>query len=233
MVGLLACATKAPAARSTPDPSEWNALHKKLEGLRLARPSQPWAAGVRVTMDEPAAGRSLEARGAIAVAPGKAVRMILVGGAGLTMMDAWVAPERWRIAIPPRSMVRRGGSEEPNDLPIGFLRWWFITPLRGTLFAGGETAAGTEWLLRDGDAVNDLLAGRCDVGRLLRVQRRVRGRAELVDECTMLAVPRAGDWVKYADEATGLRVDLVVESVSGEAPRPEAFSDPDAGGGGP
>jgi hypothetical protein len=185
-------------------------------------------------MDEPPAGRSLEARGAIAVAPGRAVRMILVGGAGLTMLDAWVASDRWRIAIPPRSVVRRGGAEEPNDLPIGFMRWWFLTPLRGTLFAGGETTAGTEWLLRDGDAVSDLLAGRCEGGSLLRVQRRLHGRGEFVDECTAVAAPpRAGDWVKYADERTGLRVDLVVESVSGEAPRPEAFSDPDGEGGAP
>jgi hypothetical protein len=123
-------------------------------------------------------------------------------------------------------------SEEPRDLPIGFLRWWFFTPLGGTLFAGGETGSGTEWLLRDGDVVSDLLAGRCSAGSLLRVVRRVRGREEVVDECKSLSIPREGDWVKYSDNGTGLRVDLVVESVSGEQPRPEAFSDPDGERGG-
>jgi hypothetical protein len=232
VLALAGCATRAPVVRVAPDSAEWQTLHRKLDELRSARPREPWSAGIRVTLNEPLAGRSIEARGAIAVAPGKAVRMILVGGAGMTMLDAWVAPDRWRVAIPPRDLVRRGGSEEPRDLPIGFLRWWFFTPLEGTLFAGGETHSGTEWLLRDGDAVSDLLAGRCSAGSLLRVERRVRGRQEVVNECKSLSVPREGDWVKYTDDATGLRVDLVVESVSGEQPRPEAFSDPDGERGG-
>jgi hypothetical protein len=231
LLALPACATGTLPVRSSPDSSEWKALHRKLDELRMARPREPWAAGVRVTMNEPLTGRSVEARGAIAVAPGKAVRMILVGGAGMTMLDAWVASDRWRVAIPPRDLVRRGGADEPRDLPIGFLRWWFFTPLAGTLFAGGETRAGTEWLLRDGDVVSDLLSGRCSAGSLLRVQRRARGREEVIDECKALSLPREGDWVKYADKATGLRVDLVVESVSGQ-PQPEAFSDPDGERGG-
>jgi hypothetical protein len=158
--------------------------------------------------------------------------MILVGGAGSTMLDAWVTPDRWRLAVPPVHLVRRGGAENPPDLPVGFLRWWFFTPLEGTLFAGVEMRDdGDLWLVRDGDAVIELRVGRCERGELRTVSRRAQGRTERVEECRERAVPRPGDWVRYRDEASGLRVDLVVESVSDALPEEEAFRDPDAPGG--
>jgi hypothetical protein len=155
--------------------------------------------------------------------------MILVAAAGTTVLDAWVTPDRWRIAVPPLSLIRRGGSDEPRELPVGFLRWWFFRPLQGTLFAAQHTAGagGLEslFLLRERDAVVELRVARC-----LRVRRRSGRRSERVDECASPAPPQPGDRVEYEDELSGLVVQLVLESLAEEAPEEDAFVDPDVGG---
>jgi hypothetical protein len=182
-------------------------------------------------MRQPRSGRVLDARGGIAVAPGRALRMILVAGAGATMLDAWVTRDEWRIAVPPAGLVRRGGAEDPRDLPVGFLRWWFFRPLEGTLFAArgseGDGAREDVFLLRDRDgAAIELRAGRC-----LRASRRRNARTERVDECMARAVPSPGDRVRYEDESSGLTVDLQLESLAAAPPDEDAFRDPDAPGG--
>jgi hypothetical protein len=182
-------------------------------------------------MRQPRGGRVLDARGGIAIAPGRALRMILVAGAGATMLDAWVTRDRWRIAVPPAGLVRRGGGGDPGDLPVGFLRWWFFRPLEGTLFAASRsagTARGEDvFLLRDDDgAAIEVRAGPC-----LRVNRRRNARTERVDECMARALPGPGDHVHYEDESSGLSVDLQLESLATAPPDDEAFRDPDAPGG--
>jgi hypothetical protein len=156
--------------------------------------------------------------------------MILVAAAGTTVLDAWVTPDRWRIAVPPLSLVRRGGGDEPRELPVGFLRWWFFRPLQGALFAAtsgaGPGRAEPLLLLRERDAVVELRLGRC-----LRVRRRSSCRSERVQECASPEPPHAGDRVEYEDESNGLVVDLMLESLAEEAPKEDAFLDPDVGGG--
>jgi hypothetical protein len=152
--------------------------------------------------------------------------MILVGGAGATLLDAWVTRSRWRIAVPPLQIVRRGGADDPPELPVGFLRWWFIGGLEGTLFA--STPDASVLLLRDGDAVVELRLGACAVGRRVSATRNLHGRAERVDECRAAERPGAGDDVDYVDETRGLRVTVHVESTGGAPPDREAFRDPDA-----
>jgi hypothetical protein len=155
--------------------------------------------------------------------------MILLGGACATVLDAWVTASSWRIAIPPAGIVRRGGAEEPRGTPIGFLRWWFFTPFRGTLFAATRpqpSPVGDElFLLRDGRAVVELSDDSC-----LRATRRVDARSEHVWECGQGYGPRAGQKVRYQDEASGLSVEVTFESVSLAAPPEEAFRDPDLPG---
>jgi hypothetical protein len=236
-VPCLALALSACAARPTPwrgaTPATWPALQAALAAARGTRRQEPWTAAARVTLHEPRSGRTVLGRGGIAVAPGRALRMILVGVAGATMLDAWVTPQRWRVAVPLLGLVRRGGEEAPGDLPIGFLRWWFFTPTGGRLFAATFEAGGPAWLLRDGDAVIELRPGRCDRGHGLVASRRERGgAAQTVDECRSAAGPTAGDRVHYRDEAQdgagGLVIDLILDSVSVDPPAAEAFTDPDA-----
>jgi hypothetical protein len=213
-----------------PSSSEWERAAASLDRLRSAARSA-YVASVRTSLREPKTGRTVDGRGAVAVVPGQAMRMILVGAAGATLLDAWVTPAQWRIAVPPLELVRRGGMQEPEDLPIGFWRWWFLTPLQGTLFAAAMTGAGSLLLLRDGDAVVELVIGTCSVGQRLAAARRVKGRTERVDACSARGLPGSGDSVHYVDEASGLEVDVVVESASeGSAPA-AALRDPDTQGG--
>jgi hypothetical protein len=183
-------------------------------------------------MRDPTTGRVIDGRGAIAVEPGQAVRMVLTGAAGVTMLDAWVTTTRWRVAVPPLEIVKRGGVVEPPDMPVGFLRWWFLTPLSGGLFAASSTRDGSLWLLRYDDAVIELREMSCGRGTLLHATRRLDGHAETVDECRAQAAPTAGDSARYFDETSGLCVDVFLESIGAEPPSSDAFRDPDTIGGG-
>jgi hypothetical protein len=201
--------------------AEWPVLRKALDDERGSLPHAPWSAQVRVAMR--AAGRTFAGRGGIAASPGKALRMILVGGPGATLLDVWVTRERWRMAVPPIGRVMRGGLDEPPDLPVGFLRWWFCTPLEGELFAAARNPEGaTSWRLHEGDAVIEL---RDDRGAL-SASRRAHGRGQIVRQSRGPSLPAPGDTVHYEDEG-GVTVDLVVESLGAAPPLDEAFVDPD------
>lgn len=179
-------------------------------------------------MREPRSGQAVEGRGAIAVAPGRALRMILLGAAGSTMLDAWVTRDKWRIAVPLAGMVRRGDLQDPRELPVGFLRWSFFRPLEGTLFAGSLQRGRVLFVLRDNDAVLEVRLRACDRGELTTTTRRAHGRAERLEECRASSAVRSGDWVRYEDEVSGLSVDLTIESVTQEPPEEDAFRDPDS-----
>ncbi len=153
--------------------------------------------------------------------------MVLLGAAGMTMLDAWVTPDRWRIAVPPLSVFRRGGRTAPDDLPVAFLRYAFFRPLAGRLFAASKRGDGFAFLLRDADAIVDVRERRCDRGTLFVTSRRAATRVELVEECRGSAVPRPGDWVSYRDERSGVIIDIAIESMSRTPPDTEAFEDPD------
>jgi hypothetical protein len=219
-----------PAARSGVDQATWQRLRDALANERASRPTSPWAAGLRMTLHEPRSGQTVDGRGAIAVAPGRALRMILVGPAGMTTLDAWVTPERWRLDIPPAGRLRRGAADAPAGLPVAFLRWLFFRPLEGTLFGGSQQGGRVRFLIRDGDAVLEVDVGSCDRGELAVTTRRSHGRSERLEECRAASVPTPGDRVRYRDEATGLGVELELESVAREAPAPDAFVDPDGQG---
>lgn len=81
---------EAPSTWHSPDARTWDALRNELRAMRAGRPTRPWAAEVRVALHEPRSGRNVTGRGAIAVAPGRAMRMILVGAAGYTNMDVLI-----------------------------------------------------------------------------------------------------------------------------------------------
>jgi hypothetical protein len=228
---LLAACTPASATWEQPTPEAWAELRRELSSERASNRVTPWTANVSATLNEPRSGRVLDARGALAVSPGRALRMILVAGAGATVLDTWVTPDAWRVEVPPASLVQRGRSEEPPELPIGFLRSWFFRPLGGTLFAAGVDRGRSRWLLRDADAVVDLSVGTCDRGKHLRMTRRARARTERLDVCERAGLrPSAGDRVRYIDDENGLSVALAIESVADEPPPAAAFDDPDDGG---
>lgn len=223
----LAACVPAPKPWPGATPDTWPALRAKLAEERARWPVRPWSAEVDTVLHEPRSGRTVRGRGGIAVHPARGVRLILLGVAGFTMLDAWVTPGAWRVAVPPLGIVRRGGKDEPSDLPIAFLRGWFFRPLAGTLFAAAFEPGGPTWLLRDGRAVVELRARACDRGTRLIASRREDGRTQSVDECRAGGPPRAGDHVHYEDGATGLAVDLTLAAVGDRPPATQAFDDPD------
>jgi hypothetical protein len=225
----LACAPPSVPPWVHPTPAEWREASAGLDQFRAALPAAPYTVLVSTTLRDPRSGRVIDGRGALAVAPGLGLRMILVGVAGATLLDAWVTPNAWRIAVPAASIVRRGGVTSPPTLPVAFLRWWFLGRFAGGLFASRLRPDERLWLVRDDDAVVELRLGRCERGTRLLARRRTADGSdrESVAECRAAAIPSAGDTVRYADETSGLEVTFAVEGIASEPPDPAAFRDPD------
>lgn len=204
---------------------EWTRARARLGRLRGELPSRPYTERVELGVTDPRTGEHYEARGAVAVSPGRAARLVLLGPGGATALDLWVTRDRFRFAVPPMKLERRGGAD-PSDargLPVGFLRWWLLAPLRGDLLFARSTRADAAFLLRDGRATVML---RTDGARFFAL-RREGTRAEALEWSARGIAPRAGARGRYVDAETGVRVHVVVEEVLAEEPDPAAFDDPD------
>jgi hypothetical protein len=221
----LACAPRPPAP---PDVSqaEWTLSRERLARLRAEQPTRPYVERVRVAFVEPRTGRRYEGRGAVAVSPDHAARMMLVGPGGTTALDLWVTKERFRLAMPALDIERRGGTapEEMKGLPVGMLRWWFLSPLDGRLLAARSNEEASSWLLRSGEAT---VMVQTDGRRFLAVRREGKN-VEGIEWLGHALVPKKGSRGRYIDVRNGLRVEVLVEEVMGTEPDPAAFLDPDA-----
>jgi hypothetical protein len=222
-------AARAPAPASATaaevTQQEWTLSRARLAAIRRDVPTRPYVERVHVSIHDPRTGRQYEARGAVAVSPDKAARMLLVGPAGATALDVWVTRERFRFAVPSIKLEKRGGSdpEEARGLPVGFLRWWFLSPLTGRLLLARSTDAHSSWLLRDGAATVMVRTN----GQSFMALRRESGHQEGLEWRGGGLAPRAGARGRYTEGAYGLRVDVRVEDVSPNEPPAEAFDDPD------
>jgi hypothetical protein len=224
----LACGCSATTVSPPlPTEAEWLAARTWLDQLRATEPSKPFAVIVAVTLHEPRSGRTFSARGAVAVDPHNALRMILVGPAGATALDVWATPDRWRFEVPAASILRRGGREDDPSIPIGFFRWWFLAPLEGRLLTSVAAGARERFVLRDGHATVDLTDERASVGNVVTASRL---SSEGVDRVAFRGVSfavSAGDRATYDQETSGVHVEVTVEAPS-DAPDPAAFLDPDS-----
>lgn len=222
--------TSRAVVEAPPDVSqaEWTVSRTRLAQLRRAQPDHPYTERVRVAIIDPRDGKTYEARGAVAVSPERAARMMLVGPGGTTALDVWVTRDRFRFSVPAMQIEKRGGTdpEEARGLPVGLLRWWFLSPLGGRLLVGRSTQEETAWLLRERDAT---VTVRTDGVRFLAV-RREDGHMEAIEWRARGLVPRAGSRGRYVEGTFGLRVDVYVEDVLQAEPDPEAFADPDEKG---
>lgn len=214
---VVSCARPAPVGLPEITTAQWTRARVELAGARAALPSQPYVERVRMVMKDPRTGREISARGALAVSPERAARMLLVGPGGVTALDVWVTPDRFRFVVPGIHYERRGGRspEESKGLPIGLLRWWFLSPFAGRLLAADTSGATTSWLLRDGAAT--VRVTKAD-DRFVAA-RREGGHGERIEW--------AGKRGRYVDDAFGLTVDVEIEEVMTAPPEPEAFADPD------
>ena len=217
-------------ASPPPDVSqaEWTLSRTRLLQVRAEQPRRPYTERIRLVIVDPRSERQYQARGAVAVSPDRAARMMLVGPGGTTALDVWVTKDRFRFAVPSIQLEKRGGTdpEEMRGLPIGLLRWWFLSPLGGKLLVARSNASESSWLLRDGDAT---VTVRTDGRRFIAVRRE--GEAlEGIEWLGRGLIPRAGSRGRYIEGTYGLRVDVIVEEVMDEEPDPAAFLDPDEKG---
>lgn len=204
---------------------EWTIARDRLARLRRAQPTRPYVQRVRLAIADPRTGKQYEARGAVAVSPDKAARMMLVGPGGTTALDVWVTKDRFRFAVPGIHLEKRGGTDpaEASGLPIGMLRWWFLSPLAGRVLLARSTQAESAWILRDGNAT---VSVRTDGAHFIAL-RRDGETLEGIEWLSRGLAPRAGARGRYLEGRYGLRVEVLVEELLEAEPDPEAFQDPD------
>lgn len=186
----------------------------------------------------------MEARGAVALSPPSALRMILLGPGGTTALDLWARGEQFRFAVPAIDLLRRGDASTPRDqmrgLPVDFLRWWLLRPADGSLLWHELRGGADHFVLRDGPAIIDLCAQSdgslvarrttwaSAVGADARTAARSNERA-IIDVETVSATRRGCGPVQYTQASTGLEVGVQCEGEeTRRAPNPRAFVDPDA-----
>lgn len=221
---LVACAQK-PAASPDVTQEEWNAARDMVGALRARTPAHPYVERVQIALREPRTGKIFEGRGAIAVRPGQAVRMILVGPGGATALDLWITPEKWRLHAPALGPPRHG-TKAPPELPVGFFRWWFLAPYDGRLL----TVDGNRVVMRAGESTIRLgVAATVSHRAHVVAARRTEGHEETLEWVGLLAHPAPGDRARYVDP-TGVAADVVVEGVSFDFEDMAAFMDPDLEG---
>ena len=228
-------ATTAPRSATPPTLAGWREARRKLAALsRTAEGAGARTLRLALALREPVTGRTLEARGAVAIAPPESLRMILLGPGGTTALDLWVRGERYRFAVPAIDLLKRGDGATPRaqkrGLPVDFLRWWLLRPASGTLLWHEKEPAGDRFTLRDGAAVIDLFAARSGALSARRTTWSSEGReARKLDEETVEADRIGCGTVRYRQASTGLTVTVTCEGEeTGRAPNPRAFADPDA-----
>jgi len=220
VIAIAACAESRPIARE-PTQAEWTRALALLDVLRARTPDEPYVEHVRVTIHEPRSKKIFEARGAVAVQPGRAMRMVLIGPAGATALDAWTTRDRWRLDVPALGPPRRGDAS-PASLPIGFFRWWFLEPFEGRLL----TVQNDVLTMRDGDATITAKISLAMHSCRMTLERRTGAHRELLEWAGLAFHPASGDRARYVSE-DGLAVDVVVEGVSFGMDSVDAFQDPD------
>jgi hypothetical protein len=228
MAFVIGCARPPAAVPPDVPQAEWTLSRERLSRMRDAQPTRPYVERIRVAFIEPYTGRRYEGRGAVAVSPDNAARMMLLGPGGTTALDLWVTKQRFRFAMPSLSIERRGGADpsEAQGLPIGMLRWWFVSPLAGRLLLARSSDSSTTWLLRDGPAT---VTVRTDGQRFVAV-RRTSESLEAIEWLGRGLLPAAGTRGHYLDGRYGVRVEVLVEDVLSAEPDPAAFLDPDETG---
>jgi hypothetical protein len=225
---LLSCAPARTSGLAAPSQAEWTEARARLFRLRAELPTHPYVEIVKLAMREPRTGRILVARGAVAVDPHRAMRMVLLGPGGGTALDVWTTPEHWRFAVPALDLLRRGDAANDSALPIGFFRWWFLAPLRGRLLTARTKPDTSLFVLRDAGATVTILDGTFDQGHVVLATRREGSGVDRLAWSGRSLAPGPGDRALYEQPRTGLGVEVAIESMSDAPPEPDAFVDPDA-----
>ena len=213
---------------------EWTRARQLLSLLRLSQPAHPYVAELTVALRERVSGRGFGARGALAVDPHRALRLVLLGPGGTTALDLWVTPTRYRLVVPSLDMVKRGGTSSAGSagLPVAFFRWWFLAPLDGRLLDAHVAAIGAELFVREPDGATVWLRDPAHPSGKpgLLALRRAPGDADRALEWSGSTLfPHPGDVAHYREEhpTFGIDVRVRIDALGKGAPDPAAFDDPD------
>jgi hypothetical protein len=223
-LAVSACSARAPRTVDEPgrdlDP---DVATRELTTLRKALTSdEPRTFRVSAQIREGRTGQTLEARGALAVMPPEALRLQLVGPAGVLALDVWVKGARSRFAVPALGRIERSERGDDGDgRPVGFLRWWFLHPLGGTLVRARSLADGARFELRADDGA-EVRATSKDGGRTLIVVRKTSGDVETV---TSIATDGACRDATYESAKSRVGVSVRCEG-EGPLPNVRAFEEP-------
>lgn len=229
-MGAPALETANASTDQPPTGEAWRAARAELAELRARlAPRQARTLHVKLAMDHAAAGRRLEARGAVAVGGDDGLRMILLGPGGTTALDLWICGDDYRYQVAALDMERRGrlgdgrrsddegrsgdGGSERGGFPVGFLRWWFLRRLEGRLTSYHDDGDGRRYVLRDGD---DVIVVRG--GEELTVSRGEETLAAAGGDCGR---------ARYHHAGLGLTIEVTCERVAEGSPPARAFADPD------
>lgn len=226
-------------APPAPSFEQWRAALADLgEARKRAGGDAPRTLKLSFALTEPFTGRRTEARGAVALAPAqRAVRMILVGPGGTTAFDLWIRADKFRMSIPAIDMLRRGDAATPREqmrgLPVDFLRWWLLDPTRGELLWSRKDYRGTEYVLREGEAITSLLffhgtAIQATRQSWARPASAAEGPLVMVDEEKVTATKLGCGEARYTQQSTGVEISITCEGVEPSPPSERAFVDPDA-----
>jgi hypothetical protein len=216
--------TPEPRSAFVPaDQAAWSVARHELAYLREQGPRDPYTQIIRADFHAPGRGH-FSARGALAIAPGRALRMILLGPGGRTVLDVWATLDRYQLQVPELGIVERGGTEPPPHLPIEMFREVLIRPGAGRLLAFGMEANQGVFILRDQGRIFELRLGPSGQ----RFEKHDAQGGESVEwysnEVRLFA--REGDAVRFRRPALGLDLVVQIEELSREPPDPDAFAPP-------
>ncbi|APR81449.1 Hypothetical protein A7982_06798 [Minicystis rosea] len=225
---MVGAQTKMVGAQTT---AEWRAGLAKLEALRRAAGAAR-TMRISLALREPITGRRLTARGAVALAPPRALRMILLGPGGTTALDLWMSGPRYRFAVPAIDLEKRGDLTAPRaerrGLPVDFLGFWLLRPASGELLWYGHDHDGDRFVLKDDTAIVDLVVQ--GDGRVSARRTTFAGDKRL-DEETVEAGALGCASVRYHQASTGLDVTVQCEGETIGDPPARALAEPGAEGG--
>ena len=227
-------ARRSPAVPA-PTLAEWRHARARLAELDRQSAGDPRTLKIALKLREPYSGRLMEARGAVAIAPPDALRMVLLGPGGTTALDLWASGKRYRFAVPALDLLRRGDASTPRSatrgLPVDFLRWWLLRPFAGTLLWYARESDADRFVLRDDHAIIDLRVG--DAGPVTAQRTTflsaLPGEPPAVVDVETVATAGLGcGVVRYRQASTHLDIVVTCEGLAPRAPNPRAFVDPDA-----
>jgi hypothetical protein len=128
-----------PAFLLRPQLTDAGAIPPAALGLWARTPTRDFRQEIRISIRDDVSSRGFEGRGALAVRPGHALRMILLGPGGTTAMDVWIRDGRFRVSIPALDRRVRGDGSTPKEklrgMPIALLSRWLVAPFGGALVA--------------------------------------------------------------------------------------------------